>query len=143
MTIKTLLFTIFSLAMVAAVHGMAFRGSNQHVPSTFNNSIESNGDNECVACQLIYSGVVGTVKIQNATVAELEKVSKEVCDLRISNFTAPDAVHEEGADGGAGRDGRVDEHEPNQHAGDGHHALRRHVRRRRLRRAQHHGPRLQ
>ena len=94
MTIKTLLFTIFSLAMVAAVHGMAFRGSNQHVPSTFNNIIESNGDNECVACQLIYSGVVGTVKIQNATVAELEKVSKEVCDLRISNFTAPDAVHE-------------------------------------------------
>ena len=87
MTIKTLLFTIFSLAMVAAVHGMAFRGSNQHVPSTFNNSIGSNGDNECVACQLIYSGVVGTVKIQNATVAELEKVSKEVCDLRISNFT--------------------------------------------------------
>ena len=70
--------------MVAAVHGMAFRGSNQHVPSTFNNSVGSNGDNECVACQLIYSGVVGTVKIQNATVAELEKVSKEVCDLRIS-----------------------------------------------------------
>ena len=32
------------------------------------------------------------LKIQNATVAELKR-TKEVCDLRISNFTAPDAVH--------------------------------------------------
>jgi len=50
------------------------------------------GKSECVACKLIYGAIVTAVKFQNASIAELEKISKEICDMHILNFTAPKAV---------------------------------------------------
>ena len=55
-------------------------------------SVDVTNKRECEACKLIFGAVVATVKLQNDTVAELEKISKEVCDMNILNFTAPKAV---------------------------------------------------